>query len=446
MFGASKKQMKNPSKVLLVATVCAFASLHIFAQAKTVTVIKAGRLIDTVNGRVLENQTIVIEGETIKAVGPNLAIPAGATLIDLSKMTVMPGFTDSHVHITGQAGGDYYDGLFRKSFIDEAVGAHIYAKRTLDAGFTTVRNVGAGPFVDVALKRAIDRGEIVGPRIIPATMYIGSTGSHGDLNGFSPWLGDKMPPEMSGLADGVDEVRKKVRYLIKNGAEVIKFGATAGVLSEEASVGAPQYSQEEMNAIVAEAKLHGVKVCAHAHGTEGIKMAVKAGVDSIEHGSFLDAEGIRLMKERGTYLSADIYNDDYILAEYAKFNTPQKILDKEKLVGRTQRENFKKAVEAGVKIAYGTDAGVYPHGWNAKQFAKMVEWGMTPMGAIQAATVSNADLFGWSDKIGSITVGKYADIIAVEGDPLQNVGILEKINFVMKGGVVYRSHLQAASR
>ena len=193
-----------------------------------------------------------------------------------------------------------------------------------------------------------------------------------------------------------------------------------------------------MNAIVAEAHLHGIKVTAHAHGAEGIKMAIRAGVDSIEHGSFLDDEGIRMMKERGTYLSADIYNDDYILAEYAKFNTPQVIIDKEKLVGRVQRENFKKAVQAGVKIAYGTDAGVYPHGWNGKQFAKMVEWGMTPMGAIQASTVSNADLFGWSDRIGSITAGKFADIVAVDGDPLQNISILEKVGFVMKGGVVYK--------
>ncbi|MGQ0542912.1 MAG: Xaa-Pro dipeptidase [Blastocatellia bacterium] len=431
--------MKIPTKTIFFAAIFTMAVVQLMAQAKGVTVIKAGRLIDTVNGRVLENQTIIVEGETIKAVGANLSVPAGAEVIDLSRMTVMPGFTDSHVHITGQAGGDYYESLFRRSFIDEAVTAHIYAKRTLEAGFTTVRNVGAGPFIDVALRNAINRGEVVGPRIIPATFYIGSTGSHGDLIGFSAWLGDKTPSEMSGIADGVDEVRKKVRYLIKNGAEVIKFGATAGVLSEEASVGAPQYSQEEMDAIVAEAKLHGVKVCAHAHGAEGIKMAVKAGVDSIEHGSFLDEEGIRLMKERGTYLSADIYNDDYILAEFAKFGTPQKIIEKEKLVGRVQRENFQKAVRAGVKIAYGTDAGVYPHGWNAKQFAKMVEWGMTPMGAIQAATVSNADLFGWSDKIGSITVGKYADIIAVEGDPLANVGILEKISFVMKGGVIYKN-------
>ena len=433
--------MKAIHKISLAAVVCALTAVAVFAQVKTVTVIKAGRMIDTINGRVLTDQVIIIEGDRIKEVGSGLAIPAGATVVDLSRMTVLPGLTDAHTHITTQAGGDYYDELFRKSFIDEAVNAHIYSKRTLEAGFTTVRNVGASAFIDVALKRSIDKGDIVGPRVIPATMFIGSTGSHGDLNGFSPWLDDKTPPEMSGIADGVDALRKKVRYLIKYGAEVIKFGASAGVLTEEESVGAPQFSQEEMNAIVDEAKLHGVKACAHAHGTEAIKMAIRAGVASVEHGSLIDEEGIRMMKERGTYLDADIYNDDYILAEYAKFNTPKKILDKERSIGRLQRENFKKAVLAGVKIAFGTDAGVYPHGWNAKQFAKMVEWGMTPMSAIQASTVNNADLFGWSDRIGSITVGKYADIVAVDGDPLQNVSILENIGFVMKGGAVYKNTL-----
>ncbi len=333
------------------------------AQAPAVTVIKAGKLIDTENGRVLTNQMILIENEIIKSVGANLTIPSGAKVIDLSNATVMPGFIDTHVHLTGEAGGNYYDEIFRKSFVDTAVTAHIYAKKTLDAGFTTVRNVGAEGFVDVALRNAINDGKIPGPRMQVATYYIGSTGSHGDLNGFSPWLGSRMPEEMSGVADGVDGVRKKVRYLIKFGADVIKFGATAGVLSEEASVGAPQFSQEEMNAIVDEAKLHGIRVCAHAHGTEGIKMATKAGVASIEHGSFLDDEAIRLMKERGTYLSADIYNDDYIMAEFARLGYPQKILDKVKLVGRTQRESFQKAVKAGLKIAFGTDVDFRAVGW-----------------------------------------------------------------------------------
>lgn len=423
-----------PPLLILLGT-----SVAIFSQVGTLTVIKAGRLIDTETGRVLENQIIVIERNRIKSVGANVAIPAGATVIDLSRSTVMPGFIDTHVHLTGEPGGNYYDEMFRKSFVDSAVLAHIYAKRTLEAGFTSVRNLGAEGFVDVALRNAINEGKIPGPRMQVATYYIGSTGSHGDVVGFSPWLTSRMPEEMSGIADGVDAVRKKVRYLIKHGADVIKFGASAGVLTEEASVGAPQFSQEEMNAIVEEARLHGIKVCAHAHGTEAIKMAVKAGVDSIEHGSFLDEEGIRLMKERGTYLSADIYNDDYILSEYSKFGTPQKIIDKEKLVGRTQRENFQKAVKAGVKIAFGTDAGVYPHGWNAKQFAKMVEWGMTPMQAIQAATMGSADLLGWKDTVGSISVGKFADIIAVSSDPLQNVGVLENIQFVMKDGTVYKN-------
>lgn len=409
------------------------------AQASTVTVIKAGKLIDTQNGKVLTNQMILIENDVIKSVGANLTIPAGAKVIDLSNATVLPGLIDTHVHLTGDPGGNYYDEIFRKSFVDSAVTCHIYAKRTLDAGFTTVRNVGAEGFVDVALKNAINDGKIPGPRMQVATYYIGSTGSHGDLNGFTPWLAWRMPEEMSGVADGPDALRKKVRYLIKYGADVIKFGASAGVLSEEASVGAPQFTQEEMNAIVDEARLHGLKTCAHAHGTEAIKMAIKAGVASIEHGSLIDDEGIRMMKERGTYLSADIYNDDYILAEYSKLGYPDKIINKEKQVGRLQRENFQKAVTAGVKATYGTDAGVYPHGWNGKQFFYMVKFGLTPMQAIQAATVNGADLLGWNDKVGSISAGKYADIIAVTNDPLQNVKVLENVEFVMKGGEVYKN-------
>ncbi|MCI0664716.1 MAG: amidohydrolase family protein, partial [Acidobacteria bacterium] len=241
------------------------------------------------------------------------------------------------------------------------------------------------------------------------------------------------------IADGIDEVRKLIRFEIKNGADLIKVLATAGVLSEEESVGAPQYSQEELNAIVEEARMWGKRVAAHAHGTEGIKRAIRAGVASVEHGSFLDDEGIRLMKERGTYLVADIYNDDYIIAEFSRLGYPEKVIEKERLVGRTQRENFQKAVRADVKIAYGTDAGVYPHGGNGKQFVHMVKWGMTPMQAIQAATVNAADLLGWNGRVGEITPGAFADIIAVDGDPLKDVSEFERVKFVMKGGVIYKS-------
>jgi imidazolonepropionase-like amidohydrolase len=234
-------------------------------------------------------------------------------------------------------------------------------------------------------------------------------------------------------------VRKQVRYNIKYGADVIKFMASAGVLSEEESVGAPQYSQEEMNAIVREATLWHRKACAHAHGTEAIKMAIRAGVASVEHCSFIDDEGIKMMKDSGTYMVADIYNDDYILSEYAKLGYPQKIIDKERMVGRIQRENFAKAVKAGVKVAFGTDAGVYPHGDNAKQFFYMVKYGLTPMQALQAATISASDLLGLKEKTGSIAKGKYADIVAVEGNPLEDIRRMEKMKFVMKDGKVYRN-------
>ncbi|MBK8148658.1 MAG: amidohydrolase family protein [Acidobacteria bacterium] len=429
---------------LIIITTMLFASA-VSAESPRITVIKAGRLVDTEKAVVLENQLILIENNLIKAVGTNLKIPEGAIVIDLSNSYVLPGFIDAHVHLTSETDGNYYDNLFRRSFVDSAITAHLNAKATLDAGFTSVRNLGADAFIDVALKNAINSGKIPGPRMQIATFNIAATGNsaaganHRDLSGFSPWLDSRLPEEISNVADGPEGLRKKVRYLIKYGAEVIKFRASGGVLSEEAQVGAPKFSQEEMNAIVAEARLHGIKVAAHAHGAESIKMAIRAGVDSIEHGSFLDDEGIRMMKERGTVLVADIYNDDYILAEFGKLGYPDKILEKERFVGRTQRENFRKAVAAGVKVAYGTDAGVYPHGWNAKQFSKMVEWGLTPMEAIRAATVGSAELLGWSGAVGSIAPGKFADIVAVPTDPLRDITVLEKLGFVMKDGNVVRS-------
>jgi len=404
------------------------------ASSKVIAV-KAAQMIDPVSGTTIRNAVVIITDDKVTSAGTGLPIPSGAEVIDLGSATLLPGLIDMHTHVTGQPTENYYADIFRRSPIDEAVTAHIYAKRTLDAGFTTIRNVGAAEFIDVALKNAINRGDLPGPRMVVATLAISSTGGHGDLSGFSPYLRFNY---FSGIADGVDEIRKAVRMQVKNGADVIKVAATAGVLSEEESVGAPQFSQEELDALVSEAGMWGRKVAAHAHGAEGIKRAIKAGVASVEHASLIDDEGIALAKEHGTYLVMDIYNDDYIMAEYKRLGYPDKILAKEQLIGRLQRENFRKAVQAGVKMAFGTDAGVYPHGWNGKQFAKMVEWGMTPMQAIQSATTSAADLLGWSDRVGSLQPGHFADLIAVKGDPLKDISELERVQFVMKGGKVVR--------
>lgn len=434
--------------LLLLALLPAVAAFG--TEAKTpapaaVTVLKAARLVDTKAGAVLAGQAVLIEGDRIKAVGPAAdvlkAASAGAKVIDLGDATLMPGLMDCHTHITSQP-ENYYADIFRKSPIDVAVSAHIYARRTLLAGFTTVRDVGAGEYIDIALKRAVDEGKIAGPRIIPAALTLGATGGHVDLNGFSPSIRFK---DMTGVADGIDAVRKRVRENIKYGAEWIKIAATAGVLSEEESVGAPQYSLEEMKAIVEEAALWHRKVAAHAHGTEGIKMAIRAGVASIEHASFIDDEGIALAKERGTVLVMDIYNDDYILAEFSRMGYPDKIIEKERLVGRTQRENFQKALRAGCRIAYGTDAGVYPHGWNGKQMVHMVRWGMTPLQAVQAATVNSAELLGKADHLGRVAPGYLADLIAIKGDALAEIsnGSFERVDFVMKGGELFKNRLTA---
>ncbi|MBN9382016.1 MAG: amidohydrolase family protein [Chitinophagaceae bacterium] len=421
----------------IFAPVC-FLLFYQFTAAQTIKAIKAGRLIDPLTGKVLERVTILVDHDTVRQVGQDIRAPDTAQIIDLSGYTVLPGLIDCHTHVTGQPSGDYYADIFRKSAVDDAVMAPTYALRTLMAGFTSCRDVGARGLVDVALRNAINRADIPGPRLFVATLFIGSTGSHGDLNGFSPYLQwNDGPKELSGVANGVEGVRQQVRFNVKYGADVIKFGASAGVLTEEESVGAPQYTQAEMNAIVDEAHLWGRKACAHAHGTEAIKMAVKAGVASIEHGSMLDEEAIRMMKERGTYLVADIYNDDYILSEYARLGFPDKIINKERQVGLVQRESFRKAAMAGVKIAFGTDAGVYPHGWNARQFFYMVKYGLTPLQAIQAATSNAADLIG-NPRIGTIRPGSFADIIAVKDDPLKDIKALERVGFVMKGGVVYK--------
>lgn len=404
--------------------------------------IKAGKLIDTENGTVLNNQVILIDSNKIVDVGSNITIPKNAEIIDLSNATVLPGLIDCHVHITSDPGNNYYEDIFRKTDIDYAVRAHIFAKRTLEAGFTMCRNVGAQDLIDVSLRNAINDGSVEGPRLLVSAFALGATGGHADdWTGFNPNITMSNNPDFTGVADGVDEIRKRVRNNIKWGADWIKFMATAGVLSEEESVGAPQYSFEEMKALCDEAHLWGRKVCAHAHGTEGIKMAVRAGVSSVEHCSMLDDEAIALMKEKGVYMVPTLYAVDYIIEKFSAKGFPEKIINKAKKLKMQKWEGFKKAVKAGVKIAYGTDASVIPNGWNGKDFKYMVEGGMTPMQAIQSATMSAADLLDWKNKVGSITNGKFADIIAVDKNPLDDITVLENVKFVMKDGVVYKNQL-----
>ncbi|MDB5202744.1 MAG: hypothetical protein JWQ27_2153 [Ferruginibacter sp.] len=429
------------SKYLLGLAFLFSFSIILPAQS-TMKAIRAGRMIDSRNGKLLLNQIILISGDSIIAVGATVTIPAGAEIIDLSNATVLPGLIDCHTHLTAEPGNDYYADIFRKTPVDYAILAPAYAKRTLEAGFTSCRDVGSNAFIDVALRNAINHGDVPGPRMQVATAFIGATGSHGDISGFSPYLDWNMPAHMSGVADGVDAVRAQVRYNIKYGADVIKFGASAGVLSEEESVGAPQYSQEEMNAIVDEAKRWGRKACAHAHGTEAILMAVKAGVASVEHGSMMNAEALQLMKEKGTYFVPTLFVGDYVVQEFSKKGYPDKIINKARMITPVVAASFSSAVKAGVKIAFGTDAGVFPHGLNARQFVYMVKAGFTPMQAIQSATVNAADLLGLTSKIGSIEKGKFADIIAVTGNPLDDISLLEKVSFVMKGGVVYKNEVK----
>ena len=397
-------------------------------------VVRAAHLLEPRTGKRIDNAVIVIDSGRITSVTSGGPVPATARLVDLADATVLPGLIDVHTHLSGES-HDYYTDLFRHSPIDAAVRAHVYAKRTLEAGFTTVRDVGAPELIDVALRNAINEGVVEGPRMLVATLALSATGGHGDLNGFSPYIHFQ---QMSNIADGVDEVRKAVRTNIKYGADWIKVLASAGVLSEEEAVGAPQYSQEELNAIVAEATTWGRKVAAHAHGAEAIKRATRAGVASIEHGGLIDEEGVRLMKEHGTYLVPDIYTDAYILEHGKELGLPDKMIEKERQLRKAQNVNWRRAIAAGVKMAFGTDAGVYPHGTNARQFKYLLELGLTPLQTIQMATSNAADLLGWSDKVGTLVPGAWADLVAVRGDPLKDVTVLERPEFVMKGGMVYR--------
>jgi imidazolonepropionase-like amidohydrolase len=397
--------------------------------------LRCGKLLDVKTGQLLADQIVVFDEQgKIKTVGAAPAIPSAVKPIDLSGLTCLPGLIDVHTHLTGDPGDTGYKGLGVSVPREAIIGAK-NAARTVRAGFTTVRNVGAGNFTDVALRDGINEGGIPGPRMIVSGPALGITGGHCD-NNLLPY---EFHYKEGGVADGPWAVRAKVREVVKYGADVIKVCASGGVLSKGDQPGTPQYTVEELTAIAEEAHKLGRKVAAHAHGTQSIKDAIRAGIDSVEHASLIDEEGITLAKQHGTYLVFDIYNDDYILAEGEKAGMLHESVEKEKKIGRQQRENFRHAFQSGAKIAYGTDAGVYPHGDNAKQFAKMVEWGMKPLDAIQAATINAADLLGWKDQVGSLEAGYYADVIAVKGDPLGDVKVLESVSFVMKGGEVLRN-------
>jgi imidazolonepropionase-like amidohydrolase len=408
-------------------------------QADPSGAVHCGRLLDVRSGTYVADALVVFQNGVVTSVGPasRVSLPAGVTPVDLSGAVCLPGLIDVHDHLTANPEHAGYQSL-GISVPRQALTGAANARKTLMAGFTGVRNVGAAGFTDVALRDAINAGDVPGPRMFVSGPPLGITGGHCDE--------DLLAPEFhfraDGVADGPWAARAKVRENIKYGVDLIKVCASGGVLSKGDLPGAPQYTFEELQAIADEAHKLGRKVAAHAHGTQSIKDSIRAGIDSIEHSSLIDDEGIALAKQHGTYLVFDIYNDDYILKEGLKAGMLPESIEKEKGIGKLQRQNFRHAYLSGTKMAFGTDGGVYPHGDNARQFAIMVEYGMKPLEAIQAATVNAADLVGWAGKAGVVAPGSYADLIAVNGDPLEDVKVLERVRFVMKGGEVYRNERQ----
>jgi imidazolonepropionase-like amidohydrolase len=425
--------MKRHIHLAAVAALTCVLSIDAAAQS---LVIKGASILDVVTGDLIEDHLIVVKDGRIERVDAarSTDLPKGIEVVDLQGHTVLPGLIDMHVHLTSGGGYHGYESL---KLTDErrAILGVVHAETTLLAGFTTVRNVGAGSFGDVALRDAINDGDIPGPRMLVSGPPIGITGGHCSDNNL-------LPPEYGitgeGVADGPWAARTAVRTNIKYGADLIKTCSTGGVMSKGTKVGAPQYTVEELTALVDEAHSRGLKVASHAHGAEGIINALIAGADTIEHASFIDDEGIALSIERGAALSMDIYVTEYILGEGASAGILEESLEKERKTGATQRSNFTKAVNAGATLVFGSDAGVYPHGQNAKQFSRMTRFGMTPLQAIQSATITAAEVLGLEYDVGKIKAGYAADFVAVKGNPLQNIELLEEPAAVIKGGVRYR--------
>lgn len=420
---------------LLLGFIASF-SLAMPSLAAAARYVRAGKLVDVEKGVVLDDQLIRIEGERIVSVEPYREAPAGAPLTDWSGYTVLPGLIDMHTHLVGdiQSAG-LADPLLTSGAQDVLIGA-ANARATLRAGFTTVRDVGAWrAFTDVALRDAINRGHVEGPRMAVSGGYLTIPGGGGAITGLAEDV--VIPSDMTrGVVRGPEDARRKARDFLQHRVDFLKLIATGAVLTIGTDPGAPELSEEEMRAAVDEARKYGKFVTAHAHGAEGAKMAIRAGVRSIEHGSLLDDEALRMMKSRGVWLVADIYNGDYINEIGARDGWPEETLQKNRDTTEAQREVFRKAVSMGVNIAYGTDSGVYPHGDNARQLPYMVEYGMTPMQALQSATVSAAHLLGWEKDVGAITPGRYADMIAVEGDIIANIKEIRNVRAVMKGGEI----------
>lgn len=402
------------------------------AQAETV-VVTADRMVDVVGGKTLANPVVVITDGRIVSVSGGASIPADAKRIDLPGMTILPGLIDMHVHLdSSPVYGGYNSLVFTDSFWTVVGAAN--ARDMLEAGFTTVRNVGSAGYSDVGIKQAIEEGFAIGPRIVPAAHALGATGGHCDETFYPPSFGRKG----EAVGDSPDELRLRVREQRKYGAEVIKVCATGGVFSRNTEPGQQQLSEAELRAIADEAHMWGVKVAAHAHGTSGIKAAIRAGIDTIEHASLIDAEGIRLAKERGTALAMDIYNTEYTQAEGRKNGVLEDNLRKDREIAQIQRDGFRAAHRAGVKMVFASDAGVMPHAEVGKQFRVMVEYGMTPMDAIRAATRNAAEALGRESDVGAIAPGRYGDLIAVAGDPTADVTLLANVPFVMKGGDIVK--------